>query len=154
MSVIDARLQELGLVLPVATKPVASYVPFLVTGQFVFISGQLPMRDGKPVLTGAVGDTVTVAAAQDAARLCGLHILSQLREACGGTLDRVHRCVRLGGFVQSKDGFGEQPQVINGASDLMIQVFGEHGKHTRAAVGVSALPFNASVEIDALFELS
>jgi enamine deaminase RidA (YjgF/YER057c/UK114 family) len=153
LSSVAQRLASLGITLPAAVKPVASYMPFVITGNLVFISGQLPMQDGKPTLTGAVGDAVTVEAAKDAARLCGLHILAQLSVACDGNLDRVRRCVRLGGFVQSADGFAGQPTVINGASDLMLEVFGENGKHARAAVGVNALPLNASVEVDALFEI-
>jgi enamine deaminase RidA (YjgF/YER057c/UK114 family) len=153
MSQIAARLQELGITLPEAVKPVASYVPYVISHKLVFISGQLPMRDGKPVLTGAVGGTVTVAAAKEAARLCGLHLLAQLQAACDGDLDRVRRCVRLGGFVQSIDGFDQQPAIINGASDLMLEVFKENGKHARTSLSVNALPLNASVEVEAIFEI-
>ena len=153
MHQIAARLRELGITLPEATKPLASYVPYVITHKLVFISGQLPMEGGKPTLTGAVGGAVTVEAAKTAARLCGLHILAQLQAACDGDLDRVRRCVRLGGFVQSVDGFSDQPAVINGASELMLEIFKENGKHARTAVSVNALPFNASVEVESLFEI-
>jgi enamine deaminase RidA (YjgF/YER057c/UK114 family) len=153
MSQIATRLRELGITLPEATKPVASYVPFVISQKLVFISGQLPLRDGKPVLTGPVGSTVSVADAREAARLCGLHLLAQLQVACEGNLDRVRRCVRLGGFVHSIDGFDQQPAVINGASELMIEVFKENGKHARTSLSVNALPLNASVEIEGTFEI-
>ena len=153
MSQIAARLRTLGITLPEATKPVASYVPYVISEKLVFISGQLPIHNGAPSCIGAVGTAVTVADANAAARLCGLHLIAQLQAACNGDLDQVRRCVRLGGFVQSVDGFGEQPAVINGASELMIEIFKENGKHARAAVGVNALPLNASVEVDAIFEI-
>lgn len=150
---IDARLKSLGLEIPNAVAPLANYVPYVVTGNLVSISGQIPMKDGKLAFEGKVGDTVSEEAAGDAARLCGINIIAQLKAACGGDLDRVVRIVKLGGFVNCIDGFGGQPQIINAASDLMVEVFGDKGRHSRAAVGVNALPLNVPVEIDALVEI-
>jgi enamine deaminase RidA (YjgF/YER057c/UK114 family) len=150
---ISKRLTELGITLPQPSVPVASYVPFVVTGNLVFISGQLPMDNGQVAVTGRVGAEVDIAAAQKAARFCGLNILAQLKIACGGDLDRVVRCVKLGGFVSSAPDFYDQPKVVNGASELMEQVFGDVGKHARFAVGVGNLPRNAAVEVDAVFEI-
>lgn len=150
---IEKKLAELGIALPQPTTPVASYVPYVVTGNVVFISGQLPMRDGKPQALGKAGTDVTLEQAQDAAGLCAVNILSHLKVACGGDLSRVTRCVKLGVFVASAPGFTDQPKVANGASDLMVSVFGEKGKHARAAVGVAELPFGVAVEVDAIFEI-
>ena len=151
---IEDRLNELGVTLPEPTAPVANYVPFVVTGNLVTVSGQVPMQDGAIMLTGKVGDDVTLEQAVDAARVCGLQIIAQLKAACDGDLNRVKRIVRLGGFVNCIDGFGDQPEVINGASDLMVAVFGDAGNHSRAAVGVNALPRNVPVEIDAIAEIA
>lgn len=144
---IEARLQELGIVLPEAAAPVASYVPVVVQGGFAHVSGQLPFVDGE-LVTGRLGDDVSLEEGAAAARACGLMILAQLKAA--GVLDRVERVVKLGGFVNSTTEFTDQPKVINGASDLMLDVFGEVGKHARAAVGVPALPLGAAVEVDAV----
>lgn len=144
----DRRLQELGLVLPQATAPVAAYVPTVLAGGLLHISGQLPFRDGQ-VVTGRLGEDVDVAGGQEAARLCGLMLLAQVQAAVG--LDRVERVVKLGVFINSAAGFTEQPEVANGASELMQDVFGEAGRHARAAVGVPALPRGAAVEVDAVF---
>ncbi len=151
---IEDRLVELGITLPEPTAPVANYVPFVVTGNLVSISGQVPMKDGAIMLTGKVGAEVSLEEATEAARVCAIQIIAQLKAACGGDLGRVKRIVRLGGFVNCVDGFGEQPEVINGASDLMVEVFGDIGRHSRAAVGVNALPRNVPVEVDALAEIS
>jgi len=148
---IAKRLRELGLELPVAAKPVANYVPWVKSGNLVFIAGQLPMKDGKLEHIG--GLTVTGPGAQ-AARLCAINILSQLREACSGDLNRVVRVVKLVGFVNSASVELGIPQVVNGASDLMVEVFGERGKHARSAVGVSQLPLDASVEVEAIVEIA
>lgn len=149
---IAARLRELGLELPPVPKPQGSYVPAVRTGNLVFVAGQLPMRDGKVAYKGKVGRDVDLAAAAEAARLCFLNLLAALAYAADPS--KVTRVVRLGGFVQCVDGFDAQPKVINGASDLCKEVFGESGAHARAAVGVNALPLDAAVEIDAVFEVA
>ncbi|MFM7480671.1 MAG: RidA family protein [Planctomycetota bacterium] len=148
-----AALANLGLVLPPAPKPVASYVPCVRTGNLLIISGQLPFRDGTLLATGLVPDPVSVERSQEAARQCVLNGLAVVAGECGGTLDRVARIVRLGVFVASCHGFTEQPKVANGASDLLQQIFGESGRHARAAVGTNALPLGASVEIEMMVEL-
>lgn len=149
---IQNTLKELGIELPIPNPPVANYVPFVKTGNLISISGQVSM--GATVsYTGKVGQDVTVEEGAKAARLCAINILSQLSAALDGDLERVVRIVRLGGFVNCVDGFGNQPEVINGASDLMVAVFGDKGRHSRAAVGVNALPRNVAVEIDALIEV-
>ncbi len=151
MSIQD-KLNELGIELPVPNPPVANYVAFVQTGNLISISGQVSM--GADVsYTGKIGQDVTVEEGAKAARLCAINILSQINAALDGNLERVKRVVRLGGFVNCVDGFGDQPEVINGASDLMVDVFGDKGRHSRAAVGVNALPRNVAVEIDALFEV-
>jgi enamine deaminase RidA (YjgF/YER057c/UK114 family) len=150
---IDSRLNELGLELPQATAPIANYVPFTRAGDIVIVSGQVSVRNGKPEFVGKLGAGVSVADGQQAAKLCALNILAHLRTACDGDLDKVKRVLRLGGFVNCTPDFTEMPQVVNGASDLMVQVFGDAGKHARAAVGVSSLPLGVSVEVEAMFEL-
>lgn len=151
---IDARLKELGLELPAATAPIANYVPFTRAGNIVVVSGQVSVRDGKPEFVGKLGAGIGVADGQQAAKLCALNILAHLKTACDGDLDRVKRVLRLGGFVNCTPDFTGMPQVINGASDLMVQVFGDAGKHARAAVGVSSLPLGVAVEVEAMFELA
>ncbi|MBM4101497.1 MAG: RidA family protein [Phycisphaerae bacterium] len=146
-------LASLGLVLPPPPKPVASYVPCVRTGNLLIVSGQLPFRDGTLLATGLVPDPVSVECAQEAARQCILNGLAVVAGACGGSLDGVARIVRLGVFVASCDGFTEQPKVANGASDLLQQIFGESGRHARAAVGTNALPLGASVEIEMMVEV-
>ncbi|MDH5749902.1 MAG: RidA family protein, partial [Rhodospirillales bacterium] len=148
------RLKELGIELPQAAVPVASYIPFVISGNLVFVSGQLPFRDGEVAYSGKVGGGISLEDGQAAARLCGLNLIAQVRNACGGNLDRVTRVVRLGGFVNCAPDFTDQPQVINGASDLMMEVFGEAGKHARAAVGAPSLPRGAAVEVEGVFEVS
>jgi enamine deaminase RidA (YjgF/YER057c/UK114 family) len=150
---ISQRLDDLGIDLPTPPQAVANYVPFSHVGDLVIISGQLPIWKGKFPYLGKVGDTVSLEDAQAAARLCGLNILTQLKAACEGDLERVIRCVRLGGFVNCTDDYTDQPKVINGASDLMVEVFGEIGRHARAAVGVNALPLGVPVEIEAMFQV-
>ncbi len=151
--IIEQRLAELGIDLPEAAAPAANYVPFVVTGNLVFVSGQIPMREGKLIYTGKVGADLSLEDGQQAARLVGMNIIAQVRAACDGDLDRVRRCVKLGGFVNSTSDFHQHPQVINGASDLMVEVFGDAGRHARFALGSNALPFNVAVEIDAVFEI-
>ncbi|MDB5103600.1 MAG: putative endoribonuclease [Fibrobacteres bacterium] len=152
MEGIEKRLQALGLRLPPAPKPQGSYVPAVRTGNLVYVAGQLPMRDGQLIHKGKVGRDLDVGAAQDAARICFLNALAALGFA-GVHPDQVTRVVRLGGFVQCVDGFSDQPKVVNGASDLCQAIFGDKGLHARAAVGVNALPLDAAVEIDAIFEV-
>lgn len=147
---IAARLEELGITLPKAAAPVASYQPVVVSGKMAFVSGQLPFVDGK-LVTGKLGDGVSLEQGQQAARACGLMILAQLEAA--GLLDRVEQVVKLGGFVASTPDFSDQPKVVNGTSDLMAEVFGDAGKHARSAVGVPVLPLDAAVEVDAIIAL-
>ena len=147
---IAGKLAELGITLPKAAAPVASYVPVVVHGGFAHVSGQLPFVDGQ-VVKGRLGDDVSVEAGQAAARACGLMIVAQLEAA--GLLERVERIVKLGAFINCTADFTDQPEVANGASDLMEQVFGDAGKHARAAVGVPALPRGAAVEVDAVVAL-
>lgn len=149
----EARLFALGLVLPPAGAPVANYVPVVIHAGLATVSGQLP-RDAERLVTGQVGTDLSVADGQAAARLCALAILAQLRDALGGDLDRVVRCVQLTGFVNAGPGFTDHPRVINGASDLMVEVFGEGGRHARAAVGAPSLPLGAAVEVAATFAVA
>jgi enamine deaminase RidA (YjgF/YER057c/UK114 family) len=156
---IEARLAALGIELPEAPAPVANYVGWVRTGNLVFVAGQGPIVNGVLKYVGRVGSDLTIEEGRAAARLCALNILAQLEAACDGDLDRVVRCVKLGGFVNSAPDFFEQPKVVNGASDLMVEVFGEAGRHARFAVGTSVLPFsvlpfNIAVEVDAHFEVS
>lgn len=151
---IDVRLQELGIELPTPTSPVANYVPYVVTGKTVFIAGQVTLWNGERRFVGKLGAGMETKQGQDDARLCALNLIAQAKAACGGDLDRITRWVKLGGFVNCAPDFGEQPAVINGASDLLVQVFGEKGKHARAAVGVASLPFGVAVEIDAVIEIA
>lgn len=145
---IDAKLAELGLVLPEPAAPVAAYVPVVMTGGLAYVSGQLPFVDGA-LVKGRLGESVTVGEGYEAARACGLMLLAQLRAALG-SLSRVERVVKLGAFVCSTGEFIDQPKVANGASDLMAAVFGEAGRHARSAVGVPVLPLGAAVEVDAI----
>lgn len=149
---MTSRLADLGIVLPAAQAPVASYVPAVIEGNLVFISGQLPVS-GDQMVTGHLGGSVSLEEGKQAAQLCALNILAQLSAALDGDLDRVARCVKLGGFVACTPEFTDHPQVINGASDLMLQVMGDAGKHARAAVGVPSLPRGAAVEVEAVFAL-
>lgn len=148
-----ANLAKLGIDLPTPVAPVANYVAYVRTGNLISVSGQIPMKDGALAHEGKVGDTVSVEEAIEAAKLCCINIIAQLNVACDGDLNRVKRIVKLGAFVNCVDGFGDQPKVINGASDLMVAVFGDKGRHSRSAVGTNALPLNVPVEIDALVEI-
>ncbi|MCZ6763788.1 MAG: RidA family protein [Alphaproteobacteria bacterium] len=145
------RLAELGIVLPEPVAPQANYVPYVVAGDFVYIAGQIPLVDGKPGFIGRLGDDLNVEDGQAAARACGLSIIAHLKAALDGDLNAMKRCVKLGGFVACTPDFGEQPVVVNGASDLMVDVFGDAGRHARFAVGAQALPFGVAVEVDAIF---
>lgn len=151
---IDARLAELGIDVPEAAAPVANYVGYVVSGNLVFVSGQVTLKDGKLQHIGKLGDSISVEEGQAAARLCAINIIAQLKAACGGDLDRVQRIVKLGGFVNSTPDFADQPKVINGASDLMVEVFGDKGRHARAAVSAGALPLGVAVEVDAVVEIA
>jgi enamine deaminase RidA (YjgF/YER057c/UK114 family) len=150
---IEARLKELGIELPQPAAPVANYVPFTISGNLVIIAGQICQWNGERRYVGKLGAGISIADGQQAARLCALNILSHLRVAAGGDLDRVRRCLRLGGFVNCTPEFTDMPQIVNGASDLMVEVFGDAGKHARAAVGNNSLPGGVAVEIEATFEL-
>ena len=150
---IEARLKDLGITLPSQPTPAANYVPFVKVGPLVYISGQIASLNGELKYIGKVGRDFSVEEGQDAARICALNILAQLKVACGEDLKKVERCVRLGGFVNCVDDFKEQPKVINGASDLIIAIFDEKGRHARAAVGVNSLPLGVAVEVDAIFEV-
>jgi enamine deaminase RidA (YjgF/YER057c/UK114 family) len=151
---IETRLQELEIVLPEAAAPAANYVSYVISGNMLYISGQLPTENGKIAVSGLVGSDVEVPAAQRAAELCAINILSQAKAALGGDLTRIKRVVKLSSFVASAPGFTEQHIVTNGASNLIANVLGEAGKHARAAVGMAALPLNAAVEIEAIIEIS
>lgn len=152
-SEIESRIEALGITLPVAAAPAANYVPYVISGSLLFVSGQLPMEAGKIGVTGHLGRDVDVATGQRAAELCAINILAQAKAALGGDLGRIARVVKLNGFVASVPEFIEQHLVINGASNLIVKILGDAGVHARAAVGMAALPFNAAVEIDAVIEI-
>lgn len=151
---IDRRLADLGIELPQAAAPVANYVPFVQAGKLVHVSGQVPGWNGALKHVGKVGDTLGVEDGYAAARVCALNLLAHLRVACGGDLDRVVRVVKLGGFVNATPQFNDAPKCVNGASDLMVEVFGkEVGSHARFAVAVASLPAGVAVEVDGIFEI-
>jgi enamine deaminase RidA (YjgF/YER057c/UK114 family) len=150
---IEARLRNLGIELPEPTAPMANYVPFTVAGPLVFIAGQISQWNGERRHIGKLGAGIGTAEGRDAARLCALNILTHLRTACDGDLDRVGRVVQLRGFVNCAPEFTDMPEVVNGASDLMVEVFGDAGRHARAAVGVASLPGGVAVEVEAVFEI-
>lgn len=150
---IENRLAELGLSVPMAPTPAANYIPWVRTGNLVFIAGQVPVKDGEFRWVGKLGRDYSVEQGQAAAREVALNVLSQLKTALEGDLDRVVRAVKLNGFVNSTEDFIHQPHVINGASGLMIEIFGDAGRHARSAVGVAQLPFGVAVEIDGVFEV-
>ena len=150
---VDDRLRELNLTLPPAPKPLASYVPTVQTGNLLVVSGQVPVENGRVVRPGKLGAELSVEEGQELARLCVLNGLAAVKQALG-TLDRVRRVVRVAGYVASADGFQQQPAVINGASDLLAQIFGEAGRHARVAIGVNELPLGCGVEVEFLFEVS
>jgi len=148
----DARLAELGIELPNPAAPAANYVPFVQVGDLVYISGQISM-DANGLVKGKLGDGYSLDDAYAAARLCGINLISQVRAACDGDLDRLVRVIKLNGFVNATQDFTDHPKVINGASDLMVEVFGEQGRHARAAVGSSSLPLGVAVEIEGIFQI-
>jgi enamine deaminase RidA (YjgF/YER057c/UK114 family) len=149
---IEQKLAERGLDLPEATAPLANYVPFVQSGSLVHVAGQVSMRDGE-LIKGKLGDNMSVEEGARAAERCALSLLSQVRAACGGDLSRLKRVVKLVGFVNSTQEFVDQPQVINGASDLMVALLGDAGKHARSAVSAASLPFGVAVEIEGIFEI-
>jgi enamine deaminase RidA (YjgF/YER057c/UK114 family) len=150
---IDKKLEELGIVLPTPAAPIANYVGFVRSGRLLFVSGQICLSDGALVAAGKLGQQVTVEQGQTAARVCAVNLLAQVKAALGD-LDKVVRVVRLGGFINSAPDFLEGPKVMNGASDLMVAVFGERGRHARTTVGVAVLPSDAAVEVEGTFEVS
>ena len=152
MSLINERLNQLNIVLPPAPAAAANYVPYVKSDKLIFVSGQVPILNGE-LITGKVGKNIEIEDAEKAARLCGLAIISQLNEATNSNLDKINRILKLGGFVNCIDEFTQQPEIINGASDLMVEVFGDKGKHSRFAVGTNSLPRNVVVEIEAVAEI-
>lgn len=150
---VEARLAELGVTLPEPAAPAANYVPFVKTGNQLFVSGQLPMSANGLEVVGKLGDTVSIEDGKAAARLCAINLLAQAKAATGD-LEKVTRLVKIVGFVNSTPDFADQPQVINGASDFLVEAMGDKGRHARSAVSAGALPFNVAVEIEAIFELA
>ncbi len=154
MAGIEEKLSAMNLVIPEAAAPLGNYVGYTVSGNTVYVSGQLPLRDGKVAVTGKVGAEVTVEQGYEAGRICAINLIAQLKAACGGDLNKVRKVLRLGGFVNVAPDFIDAPKCINGASDLFVEIFGDSGRHARFAVGVATLPANASVEIDGTFEIA
>ena len=154
MTDIDARLKELGINLPGVPLPAGNYVPCTVAGGMLLVSGQLPTLDGKPQFIGKVGREYSIEQGQECARICGLNILAQVKNVLGGDWHKIKRIARIGVFVNASDDFTDHPKVANGVSDMMVNIFGDAGKHARFAVGVSSLPFGVAVEIEATFELN
>jgi enamine deaminase RidA (YjgF/YER057c/UK114 family) len=150
----ETRLAELGVSLPEAPAPAANYVPFVIAGDLVFVSGQISKDGDGTMITGKLGDNMDVAAGQAAAKVCAINLISQLKAACGGDLDRLVRVVKLGAFVNCTQEFTDQPAVVNGASDFIGEVFGDIGTHARAAVGAPSLPLGVAVEIEGIFQIS
>ena len=151
---VEKRLADLGIELPKAAAPAANYVPFVITGKTVFVSGQITMLNGELQYVGRLGADFGVDEGAQAARLCALNLIAQVKAACDGDLDRVKRVVKLGGFVNCTPDFTDHPKVVNGASDLMVEVFGDAGKHARFAVGAPSLPLGIAVEVDGIFEIA
>tara|TARA_B110001452_G_scaffold235268_1_gene213976 strand:+ start:45 stop:506 length:462 start_codon:yes stop_codon:yes gene_type:complete len=150
----EDKIKELNLELPKATDPVGSYLATKVCGKMLFISGQISISSGGELIKGKLGKELTTEQGYDAAKRCGLSIVSQVKKACNGDLKKVKSCIKLTGFVNSTENFTDQPKVINGASDLIASIFGDDGMHTRAAVSTNSLPLGVSVEVDAIFELN
>ncbi|MBL8907627.1 MAG: RidA family protein [Rhizobiales bacterium] len=153
MGQIDKRLAELGITLPVPAKPVANYVGWVRTGNLVFTAGQVPLKDGKIEFQGKLGKDYTVEQGAEAARICAINVVAQLKDAVGGDLDRIKRIVKVVGFVNGVPDFADHPKVINGASDLLVEIFGDKGRHARSAVGSGSLPVNVAVEVEAVAEV-
>ena len=153
MASVEDRLGELGITLPEAAAPAANYVPWVRSGNVVYVSGQIS-RDASGLILGRLGDDVDAAAGAAAARTCGLQLIAQVKAACEGDLDRLVRVVKLTGFVSSAPGFTDQPKVVNGCSDLLVEIFGDKGRHARSAIGVAALPLGVAVEVEGVFEIA
>jgi enamine deaminase RidA (YjgF/YER057c/UK114 family) len=151
---IDDRLKELDIVLPTPPAPVASYVPYVISGNLVYVSGQVTVAAAGLKFVGAVGKELSLEDGKAAARLCAINVIAQAKAACGGNLDRVKRVVKVTVFVNAVPGFAQHPEVANGASDLFVAVFGEAGKHARAAVGAGSLPRNVATEVEAVIEIA
>jgi Putative translation initiation inhibitor, yjgF family len=151
---IEKKIKLLGLSLPQATDPVGSYVATKISGKFLFISGQISIDDKGTLIKGKLGKDLNTEDGYQAAKRCGLSIIAQAKKACDGDLSRIKSCIKLTGFVNSTDDFTDQPKVINGASELIVSIFGEVGMHTRAAVSTNSLPLGVSVEVDAIFEIN
>ena len=151
---IEDRLKELAITLPTPPAPVASYVPYVVSGNLAYISGQVTLSDGALKYVGTVGKEISLDDAKDAARLCAVNVIAQVKAACGGDLERVRRVVKVTVFVNAVPGFAQHPEVANGASDLFVAVFGDAGRHARAAVGAGSLPRNVATEVEAVFEIA
>jgi enamine deaminase RidA (YjgF/YER057c/UK114 family) len=154
MGRIETRLAELGIVLPAPVAPVANYVPYVISGDLVVISGQIPVRDGKVAYTGKLGDVVSVDIGTQAAQLCFINLLAQLHAACNGDLNRVQQVVRLGGFIACVPEFTQHALVMNGASDMSVAVFDDAGRHARSTIGVPSLPLDAAVEVEGIFRIA
>ncbi len=153
MGKIDAKLAELGIMLPAPMAPIANYVPFVISGDIVVVSGQVPAVDGKVAVTGKLTQGVSIEQGSAAARQCFINVLVHLKAACGGDLDRVRQVVRLGGFVACPPDFTQHALVMNGASDLAVAVFGDAGRHARSTIGVPSLPVDAAVEVEGMFRI-
>ena len=151
---IDKKIEELNVVLPTAKDPVGSYVATKIVGKLLFISGQISISENGELIKGKIGKELTTEDGYNAAKRCGLSIISQVKNACNGDLSKIKSCIKLTGFVNSTEDFIEQPKVINGASDIIASIFGDAGMHTRAAVSTNSLPLGVSVEVDAIFELN
>ena len=148
----EEKLKKLNIILPKAPDPVGGYVASKIVGNLVFISGQLPLDSGGKLIKGKIGKELNLEQGQEAAKFCALNLLAQLKKICG-SLDKVKSCVKITGYVNSTDSFVDQPKIVNGASDLISQIFGDNGKHTRAAVSTNSLPLGAAVEVDGIFEI-
>jgi enamine deaminase RidA (YjgF/YER057c/UK114 family) len=151
---VEQRLTDMGIKLPKPAAPAANYIPFITTGKMIFVSGQITMLDGELQYLGKIGDTLSADDGYNAARICAINLIAQVKEACFGDLDRVTQVVKLGGFVNCTPDFTDQPKVINGASDLIAKAFGDSGQHARFAVGAPSLPLGVAVEVDGVFEIS
>jgi enamine deaminase RidA (YjgF/YER057c/UK114 family) len=150
----EENIKKLNIKLPPAPNPVGAYVAYKKIGNLVFISGQISLRSNGDLIKGKIGSDLSLEQGNEAAQICAINIIAQIKKACDGDLNNVKSCVKITGYVNSNDNFIDQPKVINGASDLLVKIFGENGKHSRAAISVSSLPLGASVEIDAIFEIN
>ena len=154
MSLIEDKLKKLNIILPEPKAPVGAYVATKVVGKLLFISGQVSIDKNTKLITGKIGKDLNLEEGYEAAKRCGLSIVAQVKNACGGDLNRIKTCVKLTGYVNSTDDFKDQPKIINGASDIIAKIFDEKGEHTRAAVSVNSLPLGVAVEVDAIFEIN